>query len=149
MKMSTGLENLTLYLFYFGGSSRCMMNVFKWFYLTLYDMYCNTIIGYQGLTREVHNFQYYATKIVRRFNEETFLIDNRTGKRTYSDYIHIDESDCRVGTLVDRSVCETTTTGTGSNDNHCGASQKDDAYLTQRAVYSGYKKQHGLSSLML
>ena len=107
------------------------------------------MIGYQGLRREVHNFGYYAIKIARRFNEERFLVHNTTGERIYSDYVHMNERDCRIALLIDGSVTETSTTGTGPNGNYCGSMRKDHAYMTQRAIYSGYKKQHGLTSLML
>ena len=115
-----------------------MSNAFKWFLLTLYDRYYNTVIGYQGLIREVPNFGYYATKIARRFNEERFLVDSTTGERNYSDYAHINEQDYRIALLIDVSVTETSTTGTGPNSNYCGSMRKYDAYLTQRKIYLRY-----------
>ena len=127
--MSSGLDNLSLCALYFGGSPRRMSNAFKWFCLTLYDRYYNTVIGYQGLRREVHNFGYYAIKIARRFNEERFLVHNTTGERIYSDYVHMNERDCRIALLIDGSVTETSTTGTGPNGNYCGSMRKDHAYI--------------------
>ena len=149
-KMSSGLDNLIMCHLYFGGSPRRMSNAFKWFLIRLYDRYYDTVISYQGLLREVSNFPYYSTKIAKRLNQETFLIDNNTGERyDFEEYELMDESQCRVSMLIDGSVTETCTVGTGANGNYHGSMRKDHAYIRQRAIYLGYKKQHGLSSLMI
>ena len=149
-KMSSGLDNLAICHLFFGGSPRRMSNAFKWFLIRLYDRYYETVISYQGLSREVSNFPYYSTKIAKRFNQERFLIDNNTGERyDFDDYELMDESKCRIAMLIDGSVTETCTLGTGPNGNYHGSMRKDHAYIKQRSIYSGYKKQHGLSSLMI
>ena len=150
VKMSSGLDNLMLCHLFFGGSPRRMSNAFKWFLTTLYNCYYDTVLSYQGLTHEVHNFPYYATKIARQFNEERFLIDNHTGERyDFADYELMDERKCRVAMIIDGSVTETCTLGTGPNGNYRGAMRKDNAYINQRTIYSGYKKLHGLTALAL
>ena len=61
----------------------------------------------------------------------------------------MDELKCRVAMIIDGSVTETCTLGTGPNGNYRGAMRKDNAYINQRAIYSGYKKLHGLTALAL
>ena len=55
-KASSGLDSLSLCHLYFGGSPRRMSNAFKWFLINLYDRYYDTVISYQGISREVANF---------------------------------------------------------------------------------------------
>ena len=144
------MDNLALCALYFGGSPRRMSNGFKWFCITIYDRYHTTVIGYGGLIREVHNLPYYAVKIARRFNQERFLIDNVTGERyDFDEHPGVDEDKFRIAMLIDGSVTETATTGTGPNGNYEGSMRKENAYMTQRSIYSGYKKQHGLSNLVI
>ena len=96
-------------------------------------------MGFQGLTREVQNFCYYATRIARGFNEERYLINNNTGDLYHMNYISFDESHCRVTLLIDRSVNKISTTGTWPNGKYFGTIRKARAHLTQRAIYLGYK----------
>ena len=148
--MSSSLDNLTIYHFYYCESSRKMSNAFKWFLIRLYDRYYDTVINYQGLIREVSNFPYYSTKISKRFNKERFLINNNIGERyDFEDYELMDESKCRISMLIYGSVTKTRTLGTGTNGNYHESMHKGHAYIKHRSIYSGYKKQHGLSSLMI
>ena len=147
--MSSGIDNLSLCELIFGGSPRRMSNVFKLFCYHINDRYYEPVISYQGLQREVHNFPYYATKIARRFNQERYLIDNGTGQYINLEGTTIDEYDCRVALMIDGSVTETSTTGTGPDGDYHGAMREEHAYITQRAIYSGYKKLHGLTNLDL
>ena len=149
VKISTGLDNLSLCDLLFGGSPRRMSNAFKTFCVHLYDRYYDPIVSYKGLEREVHNLPYYATKIARRFNQERFLIDNVTGEQIDLDGLIMNESQCKIAMLIDGSVTETLTPGTGPNGDYHGSMRRPHAYVTQRAVYSGYKKLHGLSCLEL
>ena len=64
----------------FGGSPMRMSNVFKYFCINLHDQYYDRIVRYQGFSKEVDNLPYYAMKIVRRFNQERFMVDNVTGE---------------------------------------------------------------------
>ena len=67
------------------------------------------------------------------------MVDNITSEIYQSDYAHTSERDYRIALLIDGSVTETSTTGTGPSGNYCGSMRKDNAYLTQRAIYSRYK----------
>lgn len=147
--MSSGLDKIALCALYFGESPRWMSNAFKWFCLRLYGRYYNMAIAYQALSREVHTFPYYATKISRRVSNAKFMVDNITGERYYSDCVHMNERDCHITLLIDGSVTENSTTDTGPNSNYYGLMRNDNMYLTQRVIYVGYKQLHGLSSLKL
>ena len=65
------------------------------------------------------------------------------------DGVMIDENRFRVTMLIDGSITETLTPGTGPDGDYHGSMRKDHAYIMQRAVYSGYEKIHGLTSLEL
>ena len=139
-KMSSSLDNLTIYHLYYCESSRKMSNAFKWFLIRLYDRYYDTVINYQGLIREVSNFPYYSTKISKRFNKERFLINNNIGERyDFEDYELMDESKCRISMLIYGSVTKTRTLGTGTNGNYHESMRKGHAYIKHRSIYSGYK----------
>ena len=56
------------------------------------------------------------------------------------------ESNFAIPFFLDGSSFETCTPGTGPNGNDAH-SMRTDAYITQRSVYSGYKKIHGLTVL--
>ena len=51
--------------------------------------------------------------------------------------------------MIDGSITETSTTLTGADGDYYGSMRREHAYITQRSIYSGYKKLHGLSNLML
>ena len=147
VKCCQGDDNIKLCYTFFGGSPRRMSNVFKYFLIHLHDRYYDNVLSYQGLEAEVSNFGYFATKIARKVNQERFLIKNTTYNRINVDSITVNEENFRVCCFIDGSVTETTTLGTGPNGDYVGSMRKDDAYIKQRSIYSGYKKQHGLSTL--
>ena len=99
--MSMGLDNLQLCDLFFGGLPRRMSNAFKFFCLKLKYRYYGTVVGYQGLSREVHNFGYYATKVVQIFNQERFLIDNVTREIIDLEGLVMDETACRTSLMID------------------------------------------------
>ena len=67
------------------------------------------------------------------------MIDNNTGERyDFDDYELMDESQCRIAMLIDGSVTETSTVGTGPNGNYHGSMRKDHAYVKQQSIHSGY-----------
>ena len=120
-----------------------MSNAFKYFCIHLYGRYYQTIVSYQGLEREVHNFPYYATKVTQRFNQERFLVDNVNGEHIPLQGTTIPENQCCVAMLINGSMTETSTPVTGPDGNYFGAMRKEHAYIMQQTVYLGYKKLHG------
>ena len=85
-----------------------------------YYVKINTI----ALQRKVHYFPYYAIKIARRFNQERYLIDNVTGQYINLEGTTIDEYDYRISLMIDGSVTETPTIGTGPDVDYHGAMRK-------------------------
>ena len=148
-KLALGLNTQFLCISIFGGSSRRWSPAYRWFIFHLYGRYYPNIIGFNGLEREVVNFPYYAKKIVRKFNQERYYIANNTFEREEVESTTIDENRFNIAMFVDGSVTETATCGTGPNGDFKGTMRKDDSENNQRAIYSGYKKQHGLTSLSL
>ena len=61
----------------------------------------------------------------------------------------LDENDFCIPFFLDGSGWETCTAGTGAHGDYAHSMRKDDAYINQRAIYSGYKKMHGLTVLSL
>ena len=148
-KMCTGFDNLSLCDLFFGGSPRRWSNAYKWFLVNVYDRYYASVLSMNGLAREVQNFPYYSMKIARKFNQERFYLENHTYNHIHVDSTLIDERECCLFSMLDGSVTETSTLGTGPNGDYYGTMRKDNCDLKQRCIYSGYKKQHGLTDLAL
>ena len=96
------------------------------------------------LQRFTHRFRKYARAIARKFNEYRYLIDNDTGT-----YIHVESTTVQINRFnicgfIDGSVWETFTPGSGPHGDYNGTMRRNDWYVTQRSVYSGYRKLHGL-----
>ena len=76
--------------------------------------------------------------MAKRFNTERFLVDNNTLERyEFEEYQLMDEDACRIAMLIDGSVTETCTIGTGPNGNYLGAMREDNAYILQQSIYLG------------
>ncbi len=54
-----------------------------------------------------------------------------------------------IAFLGDSSAFETCMMGTGPNGDNAHTMRKDNAYVNQRAIYSGYKKMYGLTVLSI
>ena len=148
-KIALGLNNQVLCMFIFGGCARRWSAAYKWFLFHLYDRYYPTIIGFNGLEREVQNFPYYATKIARKFNQERFYLENDTYEKVEVQSTTIPDDDFVIAMFIDGNVTETSTCETGPNGDYSGTMRKNDYDIMQKSIYSGYKKQHGLSTLTL
>ncbi len=103
----------------------------------------------QGLLRVCHKFPVFARKIAQKFNQERYYIDNNTGERIDIESTTVPEDDFAIAFLGDSSAFETCTMGTGPNGVYAHTMRKDNAYVNQRAIYSGYKKMHGLTVLSI
>ena len=142
-KLATGYSNIDLCIQQFGGAPQRWSKAYKWFCYRTYDRY-KDVIGIQGLQRFTHRFRKYARAIARKFNEYRYLIDNDTGT-----YIHVESTTVQINRFnicgfIDGSVWETFTPGSGPHGDYNGTMRRNDWYVTQRSVYSGYRKLHGL-----
>ena len=78
---------------------------------------------------------------------ERFYIENDTYDYVPVECTTIDENSFLISLFLDGSITETSTCGTGPNGNYSGSQRKTDFDDFQRSIYSGYKKQHGLTML--
>jgi hypothetical protein len=115
-------------------------------FLVLYLL--GTAIYFQR--REVPNFPHYARKIARRINRPIVKLDLATNAyHEILNAITVGEKFFRVAFFVDGSYFKCDTPGTGPHGHYKGAQRKPWAYITQRAVYSGHKKFHGIATLTI
>ena len=149
VKMATGLDTSKLCHLFFGGAPRRWSSGYKWFLTTLYEKYYPRVLGMEGLVRETSNFGYYAQKICNRFNQERFYINNNTYEREDIESTTLPPHLFNIFSFIDGSITETYTHGTGPNGDYIGSMRKNDDDDLQRAIYSGYKKLHGLSTLVI
>ena len=148
-KIALGLNNYQLCLLIFGGSEKKWSHAYKYFLFHLYARYYPTIIGFNGLEREVQNFPYYALKIAQKLNQERIQLRNNTYQQVRLNSITVDVNDNRVACYIDGHHNEISTPGTGPNGNYVGSQRKDNHELIQESVYSGYTKLHGIVVLSL
>lgn len=147
-KIAHGLTNRQLCQHYFGG------NVCRWSHayplcLRYLSNRYKPILGIPGLARFVPHFPIFARRIGEKMNKDRFYIDPVTGVETIIPGLGIDPENCRIFGFIDGSIFETSTPGTGPDGDYFGAGRKPDAYFIQRAVYTGYKKIHGISMLCI
>ena len=76
-------------------------------------------------------------------------MENGTLRRIDIESTVLDENEFCIPLFLDGSGWETCTPGTGPNGDYAHTMRKDNAYVNQRAIYSGYKKMHGLTVLSL
>ena len=108
------------------------------------------LLSFEGLRREVPNFPHYARKIARRINRPIVKLDLATNAyHEILNAITVDENFFRIAFFVDGSYFKCDAPGTGPHGHYKGAQRKPWAYITQRAVYSGHKKFHGIATLTI
>ena len=74
---------------------------------------------------------------------------NETLERVDIESTVVEEDQFAVPFFLDGSGFETCTMGTGLHGDYAHTMRRDDAYINQRAIYSGYKHMHGLTVLTL
>ena len=148
-KLATGDYTDRLCCDLFGGSPRRWCGAYKWFLYHLYYRYHESVLGMNGLLRVMHRLPLYALKICRKFNQERYYLENHTLERIDIESTVLDENDFCIPFFLDGSGWETCTAGTGAHGDYAHSMRKDDAYINQRAIYSGYNKMHGLTVLSL
>ena len=95
----------------------------------------------RGLTRLRHWFPKYARKICLKFNQDWYYLENHTFNRIDIESTVLNEDDFAIAFFLDGSTFETLTPGTGPHGNYAHKMRRDNHYLTQCAVYSGYKEK--------
>ena len=148
-KLATGDYADKLCMDIFGGSPRRWSGAYKWFLFFIYDRYYQPILSMNGLLRFRDRFPMYARQICRKFNQEQFYLCNHTLEKIEIESTVLDEDEFSIPFFLDGSGFKTSTMGTGPHGDYAHTMRKDDAYVNQRSVYSGYKKMHGLTVLSL
>ena len=149
-KLAHETDNLLLCLNYFGRNSKRWSYAYPWF-LKFIDQKFAHIIGFQGLHRFVPHFPYFAQKIAEKLNKLWKYVDPITGVETIVPGLGLNPFLFRIFAFVDGLYFRSSVPGTGPCGDYEGAGRNIDAYLIQRAFYTGYKKIHGLAimSIML
>lgn len=147
-KAVRGWSNTDLCINVFGGSSRRFSNGYKWMLLRTHRRY-KKVTNIEGLSRYVPEFPQYAKAICKKFNEERYYVDRATNTVFPVQSITVDPEHFNICGFMDGSANETTTAGSGPEGDYKGCRRKDNWYFEQRSIYSGYKKQHGLTVLTL
>lgn len=76
---------------------------------------------------------------------ERFTFNIATGEMRGLETATLPMDDFDIAFMIDGSVTQTSIPGTGPDGYLDWTLRRPDAYLKQRSVYSGYKKQHGLA----
>ena len=147
-KLAHGLTNRQLCQHYFGGNACRWSIAYPLFLKYLSNRYKRTL-GMTGLSRFVHQFPIFSKRIGEKMNKDRYYIDPVTGVQTTIPGLGINPLLCRIIGFIDGSIFRTSTPGTGPDGDYEGSMRKPDAYLIQRAVYTGYKKLHGISMLCI
>ena len=147
-KMAHGLDNLQLCSNYFGGSAKRWPYAYPWF-LRYMDQRFEHVLSMEGLERFVPYFPYFARKIAEKLNLPRKYVDPVTGIETTFPGLGLDPFSARIFAFLDGSYFRACTPGTGPDGDYFGSRRHDNAYLIQRAFYTGYKKIHGIAILSL
>ena len=103
----------------------------------------------EGLGRFVYEFPRFAKRIAEKLNKDRLSINPLTRIRARIAGLGIDPLTSRVFAFIDGSFFRSTRTRTGPDGDYEGAQRKPHHYIIQRAVYTGYKKLHGLLVLCI
>lgn len=147
-KMATGLDNVNLCLHIFGGPPNRWSRAFKWFVIYVTDRYRN-LISIQGLERVVDRFPSFARTICRRYNKASEVFDSQSNTYVSRAETFIEEDNYTIFCFHDGRYQRTSTPGTGPNGDFEDGNRRPNAYIMQGAVYTGYKKLHGLDTITL
>jgi hypothetical protein len=119
-----------------------------YFILSIYLISFIIPLGLPLLVRFRNSFPEFAAKIAARISEGFYVQPEEGAERIFVEGLVYDHDDpFRVFGLVDCSMFRTNTPGTGPSDRFEGSARFDDAYIKQRAVYTGLKKFHGVKVL--
>ena len=139
-KIRTGRTNQSLVDQYFGQDYSRWGFAYIWMLRYLDSRYAD-IIGYQGLCRYLQHFPRFNEAIedfvTRDFNRENpdATWDSVPGLR----FLPFD-----IFGWIDDSIDPTCTPFSGPRGDYAGAARREEYAEAQRAVYTGYKKLHGI-----
>lgn len=146
-KCKTGLSNKVLCDLIFGGNASIWSYGYPWLLRYLDERY-EDIIGNQVLTRYVDQFPYFYDAI-NKYIQKTHTHHFNDG--TAADYTGLRFLPFDIFAFIDCSIYRINRPFSGPDGDYIGAPRKERYYDAQRAVYTGYKKCHGIKvqTLML
>ncbi|KAL7524503.1 hypothetical protein ACHAXR_002236, partial [Thalassiosira sp. AJA248-18] len=139
-KVATGRTNQSIIDEYFGGDYARWSLGYPWMLRYIDERY-EDIIGHQGLARFVTDFP--------RFNRaiERFVQRDRTHENIDGSFILIPGLEFLpfdIFGFIDDSIDRVSTPFSGPRGDYEGAARREEYSDAQRAVYTGYKKAHGI-----
>ena len=139
-KLATGRTNISIVDEYFGGDYTRYSYGYRWMLKYIDERYTD-VIGHQGLARYVRDFL--------RFNRaiETYVQRDRRRENmdgTYTIYPGLEFLPFDVFGFLDDSIDRIRAPFGGPRGDYVGAARKEEHDEAQRAVYTGYKKCHGI-----
>ena len=139
-KCKTGLTNRLLCNEIFGGHQSRWSFGYPWIIFYLDSRYQDTL-GNQMLHRFVDRFPEFYNKITTLVKKTSRHHHN---DNTSSDHTGLNFLPFRIFGLIDCSIYRINRPLSGPDGDYIGAPRKEDYPIAQRAVYTGYKKCHGI-----
>lgn len=139
-KVATGRTNQSIIDEYFGGDYARWSHGYRWMLQYLDDRY-EDVLGHQGLSRFVRDFPRFHRAI------ERFVEKDQTREQLDGSWIVIPGLvylPMWLFGFADDPLYKTSTPFSGPRGDYEGAARKEEYAETQQAVYSGYKKFHGI-----
>lgn len=129
---------------YFGGAYSRWSYGFPWFLYYLDERY-KDIIGFQGLQRRVGDFTRFQAATERYLMQDRTYIDLENDETVVVD--GLPRAPFPIIGLIDGSLYETCVCYSGPDGDYAHAPRRPEYALFQRAIYTGWKKRHGMKIL--
>jgi hypothetical protein len=144
MKVALPFSTVHLCQMFFGGAPDRWSYGYPYF-LRYLDARYRRVHTTEGLSRWVHLFPIFAEAIAAHVGTDVARIDTKTRQPYVVHGLMFNPPDFfRIIGFVDASLRETCTPETGPDGDFEGAPRKELSDEMQRALYTGWKKQHGL-----
>ena len=119
------------------------------YFCRYFDTRYRNFISLEGLERFVNEFPKFAKIIAETLNKDRLNIDPITRIITLIAGLGLDPLRNRVFAFIDGSFFRSSRSGSGPDGDYEWVQRKPFNYIIQRAVYTGYKKLHGLLVLCI
>ena len=143
-KIATGWKNKAVVNMYFGAGVVKWSKAFPWALCYLDNRYRN-ILGYQGMTRYVHKFPKYRLRI-EQYVKKDMKRENPGVDNGYTVFPGLNRMPFNIIGFIDNTIDKCSVPHSGPRGDYAGAARKVDYDDAQQAVYSGYKRLHGIKN---
>lgn len=141
-KIATGRKNNSIVNQYFGGGMAKWSLALKWTLSYLDNRYKN-ILGHQGLTRYLFQFPLFRSRI-EQYCQREHKRENPGVDNGYTIYPGLERLPFNIFGFIDNTIDKCSVPHSGPRGDYVGAARKVDYDDAQQAVYSGYKRLHGI-----